>query len=86
MPDDSELYGTGMAMKGGKAKALELVTDVMDDEMYDATWVRSVARKGRSDAQMRALHPDLDAYMLGKDSDLISYHKRVAPKAQDAVS
>lgn len=80
-----ELYGAGMAMKRHK-DALKLVTDVMDDAEYDETWVTSVARRGRSDLEMRALYPDLDAFLLGSKSDLVTYHKKRTPKPQDAVS
>lgn len=67
-------------------KGMGLVSDHMNDEEYDKTWVRSIARKGRNDDQMRALEPDLEAYKLGNDSDLVTYHKKPGPKIGDLVS
>lgn len=72
-----------------KKDSLDVVTKHMNDDEYDDTWVKSVARKGRSDEQMRALEPALDAYRLGEESDLITYHKRKPPpeqKPEDLVS
>lgn len=67
-------------------KGMRLVTDHMNDEEYDNTWVKSIARKGRSDDTMRSLEPDLEAYKLGNDSDLVTYHKKPGPKIGDLVS
>lgn len=76
-----------VADKTGSAP-IGLVTKAMNDDEYDASWVGSIARKGRSDEEMRALHPDLEAYKLGPDSDLITYHKRKKEesKLEDLVS
>jgi len=69
-----------------KPEPMKTVTDVMDDDQYDQTWVKSIARKGRTDDQMRALEPDLEAYRLGKDSDLVTYHKKPPAKTEDLTS
>jgi hypothetical protein len=61
------------------SKPLEV--NKMSDDEFNATWVRSVARNGRSDFEMRALHPDLDAYKLNEKSDMISYHTKPNQKA-----
>ena len=58
----------------------------MSDDTYDSTWAKSIARKGRTDEQMRALEPDLEPYQLDDKSDMISYHRRPAKKTGDLIS
>lgn len=89
MKDLGRLPSNQLTQVTDKKSQLDLVTKHMDDDEYNASWIKSVARKGRSDAEMRALEPDLEAYRLDENSDLITYHKRKPPpekKPEDLVS
>lgn len=86
-PDDPWLLMAAAQMdaQGRLVHSFPSAQDMSDDE-YDSSWVRSHARRGRSDEEMRKLEPDLEPYQLSPDSDLVSYHKKRAPKLGDLTS
>lgn len=74
----AQMHAEGRLIQvGDKQEPLPLAS-TMSDEDYDNTWVRSEARRGRTDDQMRAVEPNLEPYRLAPDSDMISYHKKPA--------
>jgi hypothetical protein len=102
MPDAaSAMYPNGPNMKLGNDREdpdhIQSWDEAFPDDPHGSkkwsdSWVRSVARRGRTDKEMRALYPDLDPfgppkeftdpkiernqYPGWKPSDIISYHRK----------